>query len=118
METHQLTPVFAIGGEYIMNLKMRLERLADSRSWTKLHFSDGTSLTGRVLRLGHDYIEVECYGDYDQPAKRDYSKHLVPLNLVKLITVDSTTFADAERQRLSYLSQIESNSESLPDLEK
>lgn len=101
-----------------MNLKMRLERLADTRSWTRLHFADGTSLTGRVLRIGHDYVELECYGDADQPAKRDYSKHLVPLHLVKFITVDSTSFAEAERQRLNYLSQVETNEDSLPEFEK
>lgn len=101
-----------------MNLKMRLERLADTRSWARLHFADGTSLTGRVLRIGHDYVEIECYGDADQPAKRDYSKHLVPLHLVKFITVDSTSFAEAERLRLNYLSQMETNEESLPEYEK
>ncbi len=100
-----------------MNLKMRLERLADSRSWTRLHFSDGTSLTGRVLRIGHDYVEIECYGSNDQPSKRDYSKHLVPLHLVKFLTVDSTTFADAERQRLNYLSELDMSEESLPEFE-
>jgi len=101
-----------------MNLKMRLERLADSRSWARLHFSDGTSLTGRVLRIGHDYVEIECYGSADQPAKRDYSKHLVPLHLVKFLTVDSTSFAEAERQRLNYLSEVDIGEESLPEFEK
>lgn len=78
-----------------MNLKLRLERLCDSKSWARLHFADGTSLTGRVLRLGHDYLEIECYGDSDQPVRRDYAKHLVPLHLLKFITVDSTSFAEA-----------------------
>jgi len=101
-----------------MNLKMRLERLCDSRSWARLHFSDGTSITGRVLRLGHDYVELECYGDGDQPGKRDYARHLVPLSLIKIITVDSTSFAEAERQRLNYLSQMEMSPDSLPEFEK
>ena len=101
-----------------MNLKMRLERLGDARSWARLHFADGTVLSGRVLRVGHDYIEIESYGDTDEPSKRDYSKHLVPLNLVKFITIDSTSFAEAERQRLNYLSQVDSSQESLPELEK
>ncbi len=101
-----------------MNLKMRLERLCDSRSWTRLHFNDGTSLTGRVLRIGHDYVEIECYGDLDQPSKRDYARHLVPLNLIKVITVDSTSFGEAERQRLDYLSKMEMSSDSLPEFEK
>jgi len=68
-----------------MNLKTRLERLCDQRHWARLHFSDGTSLTGRMLRLGHDYCEMESYGEDDKPADRNYSKHLVPLQLLKLL---------------------------------
>jgi hypothetical protein len=83
----------------------------------RLHFADGTTLTGRVLRLGHDYVEMESYGDFDKPNARDYSKHLVPLALVKLITIESSSFADAERQRLNYLAQIESTTH-YPDIEK
>lgn len=101
-----------------MHLKMRLEGLCDSRSWTKLHFADGTSLTGRVLRVGQDYIELECYGDADRPGNRDYAKHLVPLQLVKFITVESTHFAEAERRRLNYLTEADSAQDSMPDLEK
>ena len=90
-----------------MNLKMRLERLCDTRSWAKLVFVDGSSLTGRVLRVGHDYLELECYGDSDRPETRNYAKHLIPLNLVKYITIDSSSFADAERERLNYISQVD-----------
>jgi len=92
-----------------MNLKLRLERLCDNRSWVRLHFSDGTTIMGRVLRIGHDYLELESYGDNDKPASRDYSKHLVPLNLVKFITIESTSFAEAERTRLMY--QMDSHEE-------
>lgn len=101
-----------------MNLKLRLERLCDNRSWVRLHFSDGTTIMGRVLSLGHDYLELESYGDFDKPSGRDYSKHLVPLNLVKLITVECSSFAEAERQRLSYLSQIDPIHEVYPEIEK
>ena len=101
-----------------MNLKMRLERLCDTKSWARLHFGDATMLTGRVLRVGHDYVELECYGDSDRAGKRDYSKHLVPLHLVKFITVDSTAFAEAERARLNYLSELEASQESMPEMEK
>lgn len=101
-----------------MNLKLRLERLCDRRSWVRLHFADGTVLTGRVLRVGHDYIELESYGDTDKPHNRDYAKHLIPLNLVKFMTIESSAFAESERNRLNYLSQIESNVETTPELEK
>lgn len=101
-----------------MNLKLRLERLCDNRSWCKLHFADGTTVTGRVLRLGHDYIELESYGESDKPSSREYAKHLIPLPLVKMITIESSAFADAERHRLNYLSQLDSNQETLPELEK
>ena len=90
-----------------MNLKLRLERLCDSRSWVRLHFSDGTTIMGRVLRIGHDYLELESYSDNDKPNSRDYSKHLVPLNLVKFITIESSTFAEAERDRLIFMAQQE-----------
>jgi hypothetical protein len=94
-----------------MNLKLRLERLCDNRSWVRLHFSDGTTIMGRVLRIGHDYLELESYGDNDKPGARDYSKHLVPLNLVKFITIESTSFAEAERTRLMYMSEMDSHDE-------
>jgi hypothetical protein len=98
-----------------MNLKLRLERLCDNRAWVRLHFADGTTIMGRVLRIGHDYLELESYGDNDKPGSRDYSKHLVPLNLVKFITIESTSFAEAERNRLNYVSQLES-SEEMPEI--
>lgn len=90
-----------------MNLKLRLERLCDQRQWARLHFTDGTSLTGRMLRLGHDYVEMESYGDDDKPGERNYAKHLVPLQLLKFITVESSAFAEMERRRLSFLVQEE-----------
>ena len=88
-----------------MNLKIRLERLCDQKHWARLHFTDGTSLTGRMLRLGHDYIEVESYGEDDKPNDRNYAKHLVPLQILKFITVESSAFAEMERRRLSFLVQ-------------
>lgn len=101
-----------------MNLKMRLERLCEARGWVRLHFADGTALTGRLLRLGHDYLEIECYGDNDKPTVRDYSKHLIPLSLIKYMTIESSMFGDAERQRLNYMAELESSPDSLPELEK
>lgn len=98
-----------------MNLKLRLERLCDNRSWVRLHFSDGTTIIGRVLRIGHDYLELESYGETDAPGNRDYSKHLVPLNLVKFITIESTTFAEAERNRLMFMVEMESSDE-IPEI--
>ncbi len=100
-----------------MNLKLRLERLCDSRSWVRLHFSDGTTIIGRVLRIGHDYLELESYGEADKPNSRDYSKHLVPLNLVKFITIESSSFAEAERNRLDYVAKLDANHDSMPEFE-
>lgn len=101
-----------------MNLKMRLERLCDAKSWARLHFADGTALTGRLLRLGHDYVELECYGDADLPTDRDYAKHLIPLQLLKYITVEASLFADAERRRLQYLATLESADIGISELER
>jgi len=107
-----------------MNLKLRLERLCDSHAWVRLHFADGTSLVGKLFKQGHDYIEMETYGDIDKRATAEYSKHLIPLNLIKYLTIESTSFADAERKRLDYLAHldqdtdIERNHDGLPELEK
>ena len=90
-----------------MNLKMRLERMCDTKSWGRLHFSDGTSLTGRLLRLGHDYVELESYGESDKPESRNFAKHLIPLGLLKYITVESSVFAETERERLKFMSQLD-----------
>ena len=94
-----------------MNLKLRLERLCEQRQWARLHFTDGTSLTGRMLRLGHDYVEMESYGEDDKPGDRNYSKHLVPLQLLKFITIESSSFAEMERRRLAFLVQDSSEAE-------
>lgn len=102
----------------MLNLKLRLESLCDSRSWVKLHFADGTILTGRVIRVGHDYVEMESYGETDTPYKYEYSKHLVPLNLVKFITIESSSFAEAERRRLAYIANLESETENVPESER
>jgi hypothetical protein len=99
-----------------MNLKTRLERLCDQRQWAKLHFGDGSSLTGRILRLGHDYIEIESYGEDDRPDDRHFSKHLIPLQLIKYITVESSSFAEMERRRLSFAAEMDQQ-ESTPGFE-
>jgi hypothetical protein len=102
-----------------MNLKIRLEKLCDSRAWVRLHFADGTNITGRVLRVGQDYLEMESFVDpIKTSSATEYSKHLIPLSLVKLITIESSTFADSERTRLNFLSSLEASGETLPELEK
>ena len=99
-----------------MNLRTRLEKLCDQRQWARLHFTDGTTLTGRILRLGHDYAEMESYGEDDKPADRHFSKHLVPLQLLKYITFESSSFAEMERRRLSFMAEMEPQ-ESAPEME-
>jgi len=107
-----------------MNLKLRLERLCDNRAWVRLHFGDGTSLVGKLFKQGHDYVEMETYGDIDKRATAEYSKHIIPLSLIKYLTIESTTFAEAERRRLDYLAHRdpeldhERNPDGLSELEK
>lgn len=101
-----------------MNLKLRLEKLCDTRSWVRLHFADGTTVIGRLLRIGHDYIELESYGEMENVRSHNYSKHLIPLNLVKMLTIESSQFAEAERRRLDYLATMDSGDrEEFPELE-
>ena len=57
---------------------------------------------------------MESYEDGEKSYKYEYSKHLVPLNLVKYVTFESSSFADAERRRLAYTSELDSDS--FPDL--
>lgn len=92
-----------------MNLKLRLEKLADTRAWVRLAFGDGTALTGRVTRIGQDYVEMESFGEPDKKSAPDYSKHLVPLGLIKFLTIESSLFAEHERRRLNYVSRLDYN---------
>jgi hypothetical protein len=113
-----------ITGVTVMNLKLRLERLCDNRAWVRLHFGDGTSLVGKLFKQGHDYVEMESYGDIDKRATAEYSKHIIPLGLIKYLTIESTKFAEAERRRLDYLAHLDHDQEhehdhdGLPELEK
>lgn len=100
-----------------MNLKLRLERLGDTRSWVRLHFGDATTITGRVLRVGHDYLEIESFSDDGKPGSRGYSKHLIPLSLVKYLTVESSSFAEEERNRLDYVSRLDPNHDIMPEFD-
>ncbi|OPZ86292.1 MAG: hypothetical protein BWY75_02192 [bacterium ADurb.Bin425] len=101
-----------------MNLRLRLEKLCDSRGWTRLGFADGTAIIGRLLRIGQDYVELETYGDPDKGgvSESEYSRHLIPLGLIKIVTVESPIFAECERRRLNYLSRLDSNQDA-PEME-
>lgn len=90
-----------------MNIKARLERVSESKQWIKIYFHDGSGIAGKVIRVGQDYVEVESYGYEDSPSSRSYAKNLIPLNFIKMFTVESSNFAEAERLRLEYLSQLE-----------
>ena len=90
-----------------MNLKSRLERAAENKQWIKIYFHDGSGIAGKVIRVAQDYVEIESYGYDDSPEFRNFAKNLIPLNFVKMFTIESSNFADAERKRLQYISQIE-----------
>lgn len=90
-----------------MNIKSRLERAAENKQWVKVYFHDGSGISGKVVRVGQDYIEIESYGLDDLPHARNFAKNIIPLNFIKMFTVESTNFAEAERKRLEYLNQLE-----------
>src|SRR3989338_2728845 len=92
-----------------MNVKARLERAAEGKQWVKVYFHDASGIVGKVVRVGQDYIELESYGYDDSTQARNFAKNLIPLNFIKMFTVESSNFADAERKRLEYLSCLESN---------
>lgn len=90
-----------------MNIKTKLEKVAESKGWVRVYFHDGSGIAGKVVSIGHDYVELECYGYDDSPESRNYAKNLIPLNFIKMFTIESSNFAEAERKRLQYLSQLD-----------
>lgn len=90
-----------------MNIKSRLENACESKSWIKVYFHDGSGIAGKVIKVGQDYIELESYGYDDSPKSRNFARNLIPLNFIKMFTVESSNFAEAERMRLNYLSQVD-----------
>ena len=90
-----------------MNVKSRLERAAENKQWVKVYFHDGSGIAGKVLRVGQDYLELESYGHDDSPESRSFAKNVIPLNFIKMFTIESSNFAEAERKRLEFLSQLE-----------
>lgn len=104
----------------IMNVKSRLEKTADNKQWIKIYFHDGSGIAGKVVRVGQDYVEIESYGHDDSPEYRNFAKNIIPLSFIKMFTVESSNFADAERKRLHYISQIDGHPhlEPIPEIEK
>ena len=100
-----------------MNIKTRLEKTAENKQWIKVYFHDGSGVVGRVVRVGQDYVELESYGYDDMPHSRNYAKNMIPLNFIKMFTIESSNFAEAERKRLQYLSLLEQSPESSSELE-
>ena len=90
-----------------MNVKARLEKVAESKQWIKVYFHDGSGIAGKVTRVGQDYLEIESYGYDDSPECRNFAKNMIPLSFIKMFTIESTNFAEAEKLRLEYLRQLE-----------
>ena len=103
-----------------MNVKSRLEKAAESKQWIKVYFHDTSGIIGKVVRVGQDYVELESYGFDDSPINRNYAKNLIPLSFIKMFTLESSNFSEAERKRLEYLSQLEEQvpAESVTEREK
>ena len=103
-----------------MNVKSRLEKAAESKQWIKVYFHDTSGIIGKVVRVVQDYVELESYGFDDSPINRNYAKNLIPLSFIKMFTLESSNFSEAERKRLEYLSQLEEQipAESVSEIEK
>jgi hypothetical protein len=88
-----------------MNLRTKLE--SKEGQWIRIHFADGTQMTGRLQVVGNDFIQVECFSK-DEKFQIDttfYAQHLVPLHLVKFLTIESSQFIEAERMRLEFIAK-------------
>ena len=101
-----------------MNIKYRLEKAAESKQWVRVYFHDGSAIVGRVTQVGQDYLELESYGSDDAPDSRNFARNMIPLSFIKMFTLDSSSFAEAERKRLQYINQLDPVSESLAETEK
>lgn len=86
---------------------MKLEKVAENKSWVRVYFHDGSGIAGKVISIGQDFVELECYGCDDAPESRNYAKNLIPLSFIKMFTIESSNFAEAERKRLQYLSKLD-----------
>ncbi|MDX1918971.1 MAG: hypothetical protein SFT81_07545 [Candidatus Caenarcaniphilales bacterium] len=104
-----------------MNLRTRLE--SKESQWIRVHFPDSSYITGRLQHVGSDFIQLECFGREDaSPSEPAYSQHIIPLGLIKFFTIETSTFLEAERRRLEFISQNTKISEhwanNLPELEQ
>ena len=101
-----------------MNLKTKLE--GKESHWIRIHFPDTSFLTGRLQHVGSDFIQIECYGrdDANPQDQSSYTQHLIPTGLIKMITIEATSFVEAERRRLEYIAQNASGShDEWPEME-
>jgi hypothetical protein len=97
-----------------MNIKAKLEDKAGR--WIRVHFSDNTHITGLLAEVGEDFVTLECYGQDQKPA---HSQHLIPIHLIKFVTLQAGSFVDAERRRLEYLVRhATTNRDSINELER
>jgi hypothetical protein len=88
-----------------MNLKTKLE--SKEGKWVRVHFPDSSYLTGKLQMVGSDFIQLECYGkdEASNNENNSYTQHVIPLHLVKLITVEASSFIEAERRRLEFITK-------------
>ncbi len=103
-----------------MNIRTKLE--SKEGQWIRVHFPDSSYITGRLSSVGSDYLQLECFGR-DEANKNDctaYSQHLIPIPLVKFITLEAPSFVEAERKRLEYINSSfqDAPAGNIPDMEK
>lgn len=124
-----------------MNFKTKLEN--KEGSWVRVHFMDSSYFTGVLRQVGIDFIELECFGE-DAPSNpmlkqqalihslpdshssrsadsHSYTKHVIPVPLIKFVTVEASTFISEEKKRLEHIAQrayVGEQYNNMPDLEK
>ena len=110
-----------------MNLRTKLENREGK--WIRVYFMDGFFLTGKLRSIGSDYLELESYTKTEQkksyrqqPPEDEYGRHLIPLSLIKYLTIEAGGFLEEEKRYLQYLTLKSSGeddyNQKIPDLEQ
>jgi hypothetical protein len=97
-----------------MSFRTRLQTFVDSRQKIQIWYGMGchNTVTGRVLNVDHDHIDMECYS-HESDGQIHIRRILVPLHLILHIDITS---AEAEEMDEEAAAAAETSRENAPPL--